>query len=305
MHVNSQARIALVMSVPFWVVLFVWQWLSYVPPVASDYFGVPRAPRVPMVIAHQGGDGLIPGNTLEALQHAVGLGADVLEVDVQASGDGQLVLLHDDTVDRTTNGTGAVRDMTLAHLQSLDAAYRWPYEGARFPFRGQGFVIPRLQDVLNAFPQARFNIELKALTDADIATLCGLLKYANAEGRVLVASIQSDLMRSFRAACPNVATSATPGEVRWFLVLSRLGLTPMFRSPAQAFQVPRRASGFELLTPAFIRDVRARGIFVDAWTINTREELRQMAKLGVTGMITDRPDLALAVRLPVRGQQVQ
>ncbi len=304
MHVNSQTRIALLMSMPFWVVLFAWQWLSYVPPVASDYFAAPRVPRVPMVIAHQGGDGLMPGNTLEALQHAVGLGADVLEVDVQASGDGQLVLLHDDTVDRTTNGTGKVRDMTLAHLQSLDAAYRWPYEGRRFPFRGQGLVIPRLQEVLDAFPQARLNIELKALTDAEVVALCGLLKSARAEQRVLVASFRADVMSSFRAACPDVATSATPGEVRWFLVLSRLGLTRLFRAPAQAFQVPRRSSGFELLTRSFIRDVRARGIFLDAWTINTREELRQMAQLGVTGIITDRPDLALAVRLPPRQQQV-
>ena len=304
MRVLSPTRLVACMSVPFWVVMFGWQWLSYRPPIATPYFSEPRAfvepgeQRMPMVIAHQGGDGLMPGNTLETLRHANALGVDVLEMDVHASADGQLVLLHDDTVDRTTNGTGRARDMTLAQLQSLDAGYRWPYEGGRFPFRGQGIVIPRLQDVLSEFPQARFNIELKQLSAPDVAALCVQLRGANAGGRTLVASFHAESLGAFRAACPEVPTSATPAEVRWFVVLSRLGLTRLYRSPAHVFQVPRRASGFELLTPDFIADVRARGIFIDAWTINTREELRQVARLGVTGVITDRPDLALAVRTP-------
>ena len=186
--------------------------------------------------------------------------------------------------------------MQLAQLQSLDAGFRWPYTGTRHSFRGQGIVIPRLQDVLNAFPQARFNIELKQLTETDAQNLCRLLRTADANTRTLVASFDVRPMRAFRGACPEVATSATPSEVRWFVVLSRLGLTPLYRSPAYVFQVPRRASGFELLTSNFIRDARARGIHVDAWTINTREEMRQVAGLGVTGIITDRPDLGLAVR---------
>lgn len=285
---------------PLLVAWCAWWWLSFVPATPSAYFAdrVPGAPA--LVIAHQGGDGLLPGNTLDALAHASEIGADVLEFDVQLSADGELVALHDATLERTTNGLGPVRAQPYAALARLDAGWHWPGGGDATPYRDAGFRIPRVRDIFGALPGARFNIELKEDDVQAALALCRLLGARGMGGQVLVASFRDDAMAAFRAACPAVATSATESEVRRFLVLSRLGLAGLFRSRALVLQVPRRAGGIEVLDAGFVAAARAHGLYVDVWTINTREDLREVMALGVTGVITDRPDLALAVRAPRR-----
>src|SRR5512141_1114203 len=113
------------------------------PAPASAYYTNPR-PDV-LVIAHQGGDGIFPGDTMYAFEHAVALGADVLEMDAHITKDGEIVLMHDERVDRTTDGTGLIEDLTLDQLLKLDAAYDFsPDNGQTFPFRGQGILVPTL-----------------------------------------------------------------------------------------------------------------------------------------------------------------
>ena len=116
----------------------------------------------PLVMAHRGGQGLWPPNTLFAFERAVEMGADILEMDIHASADGVLIVHHDDTVDRTTNGSGAIRDHTLTELKELDAGYHWSADGGEtYPFRGKGMRIPTLEEVLEAFPKTRLNIDIK------------------------------------------------------------------------------------------------------------------------------------------------
>lgn len=250
----------------------------------------------PLVMAHQGGDGLRPGDTLAAFRHAAALGVDVLEMDVHATADGVLVLMHDATVDRTTNGHGEIRAMTLAEIKQLDAGYRWsPDGGQTFPFRGQGITVPTLEEVFQTFPDYRMNIEIKQ-TDPPIAgALCDLIRAYHMESRVLVASFHATAMDAFRAACPEVATSMHEDEIRPLYFLARAGLSNRYRPAAQAVQVPERWGNIPVLVPSFVRGAQRRGVQVHAWTINDPADMERLLALGVDGIITDYPDRLLAL----------
>ncbi|NJN52180.1 MAG: hypothetical protein HC809_10820 [Gammaproteobacteria bacterium] len=140
------------------------------------YFADPA----PVVIAHQGGDGLRPGNTLLAFRNAWELGADVLEMDVHATADGNVVVIHDDSLERTTDRSGRVKETTLSDVQQADAGYWWPTRSAPFPYRAQGLQVPTLAEVLAEFPGARFNIEIKQSDPPIGALVCRALGEARA-----------------------------------------------------------------------------------------------------------------------------
>src|SRR6266542_4382284 len=126
---------------------------------ASNYY---RSIDRPLVIAHQGGDGLWPGDTMFAFENVVKIGADVLEMDAHITKDGQIVLMHDEKVDRTTDGAGLIEDLTLDQLKQLDAAYKWSNDdGKSFPYRGQGIQVPTLNELFQKFPQIRYVIEIR------------------------------------------------------------------------------------------------------------------------------------------------
>jgi glycerophosphoryl diester phosphodiesterase len=261
------------------------------PELVSVYFDAPR----PMVIAHQGGDGLRPSNTLLAFQHAVDLGVDVLEMDVHQTRDGALVVIHDATADRTTNGSGALADMTLAEVKALDAAYHWPYEGEERPYRGRGVSIPTLAEVVSRYPRLRFNVEIKPASAETGRAVCAELQRLDVADRVLVASFHPAAIDAFRGACPSVPTSGDESEVRWFYFQYRLGLAQFARPSVQALQVPRSIGDYDLTQPAFIAAANARGLNLDYWTINDPEDMRTLVERGAAGIITDRPDLLLEV----------
>lgn len=247
-----------------------------------------------LVLAHAGGKHLRPDNTLLAFDHAVGLGADVIETDLQLTADGVPVLNHDSTVDARTDGSGRVDEHTLDELKALDAAYHWsPPGGNGHPYRGEGLEIPTLDEALAAHPDCRWNVELKGTVD-DVEPFCRVVRDRGMTEQVLAASF-TPILADVRDACPGVATSAHRNEVVRFLVASRLGLEATYDAPARAFQVPRRTSGVRVLTEGFVEAAHDRAMDVHAWTINERAALRRLADLGADGLITDRPDLALSV----------
>lgn len=252
----------------------------------------------PLIIAHQGGDGLRPSNTLMAFEHAVALGADVLEMDIHSSADGVLVVIHDDTVDRTTDGSGRVNALSYADIQRLDAAYHWPtlddspYAGSQ-PFRGQGVTIPALADVLDAFPDMPMVIEIKQPEPPITGTLCDLLREKGMAEQVLVGSFHGAVLREFRQVCPEVATSSDESEVTVFFALNTVGLHPAYHPVSHAFQVPEYSGNFHVLTDSFIAHAQGHNIDVQAWTINSDEDIARMIGLGVNGIITDYPDRVL------------
>ena len=271
--------------------------LLFLPGAQSGayYRGVDR----PLVIAHQGGDGVWPGDTMYAFEQAFSIGVDVLEMDAHITKDGRIVLMHDEEVDRTTDGTGLIEDLTLEEIKQLDAAYGWSIdEGVTFPFRGQGIQVPALDELFEAFPKMRYVIEIKLTRNPIDQPLCDLIRRYSMQDKVLVASFHDEAMQSFRAACPEVATSASRGEVTAFVLLGKVFLSGLIVPDYEAIQPPydpEDSMNIPIMTERFIREAHAKNIAVEPWTVNDPELMRLYIEWGVDGIITDRPDLMLEV----------
>jgi len=248
----------------------------------------------PLVIAHQGGDGVWPGETMFAYQHAADLGVDVLEMDIHITKDGELILMHDETVDRTTDGTGEIESMTLAELKQLDAGYDWtPDEGKTFPFRGQGITVTTLEEVFQSFPDKNMTIEIKKSNTSMIKPFCELIRQHDMQDKVLVASFYDDKMKEFRAECPEVATSSAKQETTVFVLMSKAFLSGFYSPKFNSLQVPEESGGITVMTPSFVKASHARGLAVEVWTINDVDTMQKLIDWDVDGLITDRPDLMM------------
>ncbi len=256
----------------------------------------------PLVIAHQGGDGLWPGDTLFAFQNAVELGVDVLEMDVHVTKDSVLVLMHDEAVDRTTDGSGEIESMSLEELRKLDAGYDWSTDdGATFPFRGQGVTIPTMEEVFAAFPDMHMTIEIKKTNVSMAKPFCDLIRKYDMQDKVLIASFHDDRLKEFRETCPEVATSSAKNETTAFVLLTKPFLGSFYSPKFFSLQVPEESSGITVMTPAFVKAAHERNLAVEPWTINDAETMKKFIGWGVDGIITDRPD----IMLEVLGRQTQ
>jgi glycerophosphoryl diester phosphodiesterase len=245
----------------------------------------------PVNLAHRGASARAPENTLEAFRAGLEDGAGGLELDVHMTSDGYLVVIHDDTVDRTTDGSGAVRDMTLDRLGSLDAGYRFSPDGGRtYPFRGRGIRIPTFREVLESFPGVPVNADIKEpRPDVEKAVLAAVEDVGAAE-RVIVASRNLGVMRRFRAlAAGRIPTAASGPEIRAFYLLSGARLERLLRPGYQALQVPSVYMGLQVVTPRFVQAAHGLGVRVDVWTVNGAEEMRRLLGFGVDVIMTDHP----------------
>lgn len=246
------------------------------------------------VIAHRGGAQLRPENTLAAFEHAAALGADVLEMDVRATADGEIVVIHDATLERTTDGRGSVASFTLAELRKFDAGYRWTADGARtYPYRGKGIRVPALAEIFRRFPAARMNIEIKTPEQNFAGSLCAMIRRDGKTEQVLVASMSDHALGAFRDACPQVATSMGPREARLFILAALVGLTAAISPRASALQIPYRIGDNIVPSAGLVGAARRRNLRLDVWTVSEENDMRQLIAIGVDGIITDRPDLLL------------
>lgn len=249
-----------------------------------------------LVMAHRGGRNLWPENTLYAFENAVELGVDVLEMDVRSTRDGVIVVMHDPAVDRTTNGTGLVQEYSFAELQKLDAGYKWAAdEGNTYPYRSQGITVPRLEDVLAAFPDVLMNIEIKQSQPSIVQPLCKMIRDHGMTERVLIASFDMDTLHEFRTVCPEAATTAGKDEVRLLYKLSRVFLDGVYAPDAEAIQVPEYSGNIHVLTPRFISASQGRNMDIHVWTVNDIDEMQRMLNLDVGGILTDSPDQLLTL----------
>jgi glycerophosphoryl diester phosphodiesterase len=264
-------------------------------PPTGYYDGAP----VPLIIAHQGGDGVWPGDTMFAFENAVAIGSDVLEMDAHITKDGHIVLMHDEEVDRTTNGTGLIEDLTLDEIKGLDAAYDWSIDdGATFPHRGQGIQVPTLDEVFEKFPDMRYVIEIKLTANPIDKPLCDLIRRYDMQDRVLISSFHDQAMKNFRTICPEVATSAAREEVRNYVLLGKALLWGFIAPDYQTVQPPwdpEESLGITIMTERFIRESHQKRLHIEPWTVNDPGLMRQYIEWGVDGIITDRPDLMIEV----------
>ncbi len=251
----------------------------------------------PLFFAHRGGSLLAPENTLPAFRRGTELGADALELDIQMTSDGVLVVTHDPTVDRTTNGTGPVAGFTYEELRRLDAGYRFtPDGGDTYPFRGQGITISTLSDVFATFPSLRINIDLKANQPARELALWRLLQEHSAEDRTLVGSFMHTPLVRFRRLTGNrVATSATRREFVTFLSAAASRSLRFLRVPYDALQVPETYRRLRIVTPAIAAAAHRLALDVHIWTVDDPDDMRRLLDWGVDGLMSDRPDLLAAV----------
>jgi glycerophosphoryl diester phosphodiesterase len=245
--------------------------------------------------AHRGGRGLWPESTMSAFREAYRRWPRiVLETDARLTSDGKIVLLHDATVDRTTDGSGPIEGMSLDEARRLDAGYRFTTDdGKTFPFRAQGIAIPTLSEALEALPEARFEVEIKG----GVAVAEGVIKViqsAKAENRVLLASIVPASMQRVRRSVPEVATCYSTleaahllnvlrgrdDESSWVEYRPRADVLSLFSNMVKQFRI----------TPEEIRAVEGKGIHVQLHTINNPQEMRDTLTSGVTSILTDYPD---------------
>jgi len=266
-------------------------------PVSHPYFAGLQ-PGFVENIAHGGGQGHAPPNTLEALQLADEMGADVLEIDLQLTKDGVLVLHHDDTLDRITDMKGLIAAKTWAELQKADSGYHTVINGQSF--RGKGIKIARLEEAFTRFPSKRWVIEIKNDKEAASKNLCALISQFNQSNRVIVASFHDGAMKTFRKACPKVATAYSGDEVRVFLIASHLRLSRFVQSPGVALQIPTFAAGFNLTDSHFVSTAQSRGLKVQYWTINDPKEMRHLIERKADGIMTDYVDRVKQVMPSVR-----
>lgn len=247
-----------------------------------------------LVFAHRGGGGLFPENTLEAFEYSAKMGADVLELDVHSTADGTLVVMHDGTVDRTTDGRGKVSEMTLAELKKLDAGYLFTNDdNATYPFRGKKIQIPTLQEIFEKFPAMTFNVEPKQATPSITKPLCEMIRQYKMTEKIIVGSFRQTAVDEFRAVCPEVATSATPAEVSEFLAMYKAGIAASYSPPFQALQVPVKASFLNVVSKDFVEAAHRQNLQVHVWTINEPDEMRRLIEMNVDGIMTDYPDRLL------------
>ncbi|HET8603130.1 MAG TPA: glycerophosphodiester phosphodiesterase [Marmoricola sp.] len=246
-----------------------------------------------IAMAHRGGAAHpeLPGveNTVHAFGHAAALGYRYLETDVHATADGVLLAFHDRSLDRVTSSTGAIARLRAADLSSV-------LIGGEHP-------VPSMAGLLEAFPECRFNIDIKS--EAAVQPLAELIEATRSEDRVCVGSFSQRRLDSFRrASSGRVATSATPAEVAAFRMLpgSRLARA-LARRPA-ALQVPHRHGRLRVVTRELVRRAHAAGVHVHVWTVDEPAEMHHLLDLGVDGLITDRTDLLKDVLLE-RGQWQQ
>ena len=268
-------------------------WAQTEPIAPIEHF----AAREVSIIAHAGAQGHAPPNTMEAFRAALDLGADTLEMDLQVTADGRIATIHDATVDRTTDGVGAVADLTLAELQALDAGATWTDASGDTPFAGQGVRHAALEEVLEAFPDTHLVVELKTDGGTDIIqpTIDLVAAYGRDDGSLTIASFREDYLAPVRAQLPAVPTNMPESETYDFYVRSLVGLHPWWTPPGALFQVPERFDGRLVVTPRFTRAAERLGIEVQVWTVNDPEQMHRLLDAGAHALLTDYPDRAVEV----------
>jgi len=260
--------------------------------------------------AHQGGAKEAPSSTLFALRAAVAAGADALELDVHQTRDGQLVVCHDATVDRTTDHSGAIAALTLAELQAMDNAY-WFVPGSvvdheaaadAYPYRGKsvsdpGFRIATLEEVLLEFPDTFLNMDIKQTAPAVMSyeePLAEALRRHDRIGNAIVASFNDLATDRFRTFAPEIHTSLGTAGTAAFYQAVRAGERPP-ETPHVALQVPHTFGDVVLVDAPFVDAAHEADLAVHVWTIDDEAEMAELIDLGVDAIMTDRPTALEAV----------
>lgn len=244
------------------------------------------------IYAHRGSTLLAPENTAAAFDLAINLGADVLETDVRLSADNRLIVTHDATLERTTDATGPVCSLPASALAELDAGYRTvSLDGRRWA--RQGIRLMTLDELFESYPETAINIDIKDNSMQAPVEVAACVRRHGRESDTTTGSFHSAVIRQFRRVAPALRTAATLPEVASLYFSRRRDSRP---EAYQAIQIPIRWYGLSLMTQGFINRVQRKPLELCYWTINDEALMIRLARMGIDGIVTDRPDLAASVR---------
>lgn len=268
----------------------------------------------PLVMAHRGDSANIPENTMPAFEDAYKLKVDCIETDARMTKDRNFVLFHDAEVDRTTEGNGKIESLTFDEIQKLDAGYRFTVDEVNYPFRGKGFKIHTIEEIIPKFPDVRFNLDIKNKDPEAPKLLAKKLEELNVGNRVMVASFHQKQINRFRKIS-NIPTSASISEVWNFRKKANKYIKKnqnrmqiqednfeaiqkeIFgkKLPYYALQIPEKFYFFKIITPEFINFAHMVGISVQIWTINDENDMKRLLNWGADGIFSDKPALLIKV----------
>jgi glycerophosphoryl diester phosphodiesterase len=258
----------------------------------TDFF----TPALPRVFGHRGSAGTHPENTLESFRAAVARGVQYLEFDIQMTRDGEVVVAHDNHLARMCALERTIPEMTYAELAAADAGRMFTLDGATFPFRDNGIRVPRLAEVLEAFPNLRMIVEVKQIAPSVVAAMLDLIDRAGMRRNVLVASEHQEPLDEVRKLAPEIPTNFSYLESGQF-IQAMVGRDGKYRPPGDAVQIPHRHESWELVTKESVDFAHRVGVEMHVWTVNEEAEMSELLDMGVDGLISDYPDRVLeAVR---------
>ncbi len=222
----------------------------------------------PLAFAHRGGASEAPENTLPAFERSVQLGYTYLETDVHVTADGVLVAFHDTDLSRTCGRPGIITELPWSDVSTARVDGREP--------------IPLMEDLFEAFPDARFNIDCKS--NAAVGALVALINRTNCGQRICISAFDDRRLRRLRTALGSgVCTGLGPAQIAALRFLGRIA------GGGAAAQVPVRQGRVTLVDERFVTGAHRRGIQVHVWTIDDADEMRRLLDIGVDGLMTDRP----------------
>lgn len=254
---------------------------------------------IPVVLAHRGGALIAPEHTMIAFEKSFELGVDGFEIDIRLTKDEEIVVLHDETIDRTSDGMGAVKDFTLEELKNFNFGFHYKDNNGNFPYRNQKVEIVTLRELFKKFPNMFINIDIKDSPETYEGSLMPsklwrLIEEYNAENRVVVTSFYSEQVDRFNLYAQNrVALGAGESDVRKAFAAFTSQLGHLYHPKVDVFQIPIKSGRFSLDSPKFIAFLNNLNIPVHYWVIDDEELMRKLLENGAQGIITDRPDIAV------------
>jgi len=255
----------------------------------------------PIVLAHRGGSRLAPEHTMVAFEKAQSLGVDGFEIDIRLTKDEEIVVFHDETVDRTSDGTGSVKDFTLEELKQLNFGYQFEDLDGNFPYKEDKAEIVSLRELLEIFPNMYINMDIKDHPDTYEGSLMPsklwrLIEELEAHNRVVITSFYSEQVDRFNLYAQNrVALGAGENDVRKAFTAFTSQFGHLYHPKVDVFQIPTKHGRVSLDSPRFIAFLAKLNIPVHYWTIDDEETMRSLIENGAQGIITDRPDIAVSV----------
>lgn len=263
----------------------------------------------PIVLAHRGGCGIAPENSIAAFNKSAELGVQGFEIDIRLTKDEEILVFHDEYVDRTTDGAGRIAEMSLEEIRGFDLGYHFIGSDGSHSYRGKGEKAVLLKELFEKFPHMLINIDIKDSPETYEGSLIPsklwrLIESLGVQDRVVVTSFYDEQIDRFNLYAQNrVALGAGESEVRKAYTAFNSQFGHLYQPRADVFQIPVRSSMFRLDSPRFISFLRNLNIPVHYWTIDDAEEMKALLAAGAKGLITRRPDIAVPLIEELQNQQ--